>query len=71
MAIKTTTPLDTTHSGNEAVGFITVDRELETWDIDPVNGIYAGKQYIITTMWRGTSEGARHIMTGRSSTPTK
>lgn len=66
---KTTTHHSTSHSGNAEAGFITVDRELQTWSDTPTNGIYAGKSYMITTCWRGTEHGARHIMTSRSSAP--
>lgn len=66
---KTTTHHSTSQSGNAETGFITVDRELQTWADTPENGIYAGKQYMITTFWRGTQAGARHIMTNRRSEP--
>ncbi|QDK01928.1 hypothetical protein SEA_VIBAKI_48 [Arthrobacter phage Vibaki] len=66
---KTTAHHSTKQSGNAETGFITVDRELQTWADTPANGIYAGKSYMITTSWRGTTPGARHIMTNRSSAP--
>lgn len=68
-ATKTTTHHSTTESGNAEAGFITVDRELQEWADTPENGIYAGKSYMITTFWSGTTPGARHVMTKRSSAP--
>lgn len=69
MASMTTTLQSTTETGNAELGFITVDWELQEWDNSPENGIYAGKRYLITTYWRATTLGGRHIMVRRSSAP--
>jgi hypothetical protein len=62
---KTTTRHSTEQSGNAETGFITIDRDIQTWH----EGQYAGREYMITTYWRGTAPGARHIMTRSSSAP--
>jgi hypothetical protein len=66
---KTLTRQSSSQSGNAETGFVTVDRDIQAWDNTPANGIHAGKRYMITTYWRGTNPGARHIMTNRSSAP--